>query len=175
MRRACDAERQDGFSRVELAVALTVVGVLAAALLERLHYVQEYAEKTAMDLVIAELRSQLRIKVAERLVDGRLAEIPALADEDPFTWLDRPPGNYLGELDREPAQEPRGQWYFNRVSRELVYTANNRRFFSPSVYRDFTVRLRLMRIIPDSRAETAVGGRQPEWVALVVVNDYRWF
>jgi len=158
-----------------LAVALAVLGVLAAVLLERLQYVQEYAEKTAMELVIEELRSQLRIKVAERLVDGRLADIPALADEDPFTWLDRPPANYLGEVDREPAEEPRGRWYFNRGSREVVYTANNRRFFSPSVYRDFTVRLRLMRISADPRAEAAAGRRQPEWVALVVVNDYRWF
>lgn len=175
MRHTPAVQRQSGASRLELLVAAAVLAVVAVALLERLSFYQEYAEKAAMDLTIASMRAGMRSEVAGLLIADRVSEIQTLADRNPMSWLKSAPENYLGELDGPPAEEPRGKWYFDRKRRELVYTANNRRHFTPSVYRDYTVRVRPMRLL--SIADPARAGRpkEPEWVALVVVNDYRWF
>jgi hypothetical protein len=55
-----------------------------------------------------------------------------------------------------------------------VYTVNNRRYFSPSTYRDFSVRYRTMRV-----SAGAVTDSSPNfsgtWVSLVLVSEYGWF
>ncbi|HWQ40086.1 MAG TPA: hypothetical protein VNM24_16000 [Burkholderiales bacterium] len=173
MRNSTAVRRQVGASRFELLLAVSIIAIVAGVLLERLAFYQEYAEKVAMDLTIAAMRAGLRSRVADLLIADRVSEISTLAEENPVRWLDREPGNYLGELDGPPQEEPRGKWYFDRGRQELVYTANNRRFFTPSVYRDYTVRLRAMRI--QARVVPAGKKAEPEWVALVIVNDYRWF
>jgi type II secretory pathway pseudopilin PulG len=175
MRNHSDAVGQAGASRMELAVAIAVVGVLAAALLERLLYIEEYAEKTAMDLTIANMQAGLRARVGSLLIADQASKIPTLAGANPVDWLEHEPENYLGELAGAPESEPRGQWYFDRGRRELVYTANNRLHFSPSLYRDFSVRLRVMPLLGPVPAPGPRPAGQQDWVALVVVNDYRWF
>ena len=91
-----------------------------------------------MESTAENIRTGLRYKVADLILANRASEIPTLADENPMNWLGERPPNYLGELDSAPADEPKGQWYFDRRNRELVYTVNNRRHFSPSMYRDFS-------------------------------------
>jgi hypothetical protein len=163
--------RQRGASRLELAVVVAVFGALATVFLERTLYYQEYAEMVAMEMTVANLRTGLRYRVAELLLQDKVSEIPTLADANPMDWLQTRPENYIGELDSAPEEERRGAWYFDRGRRELVYTANNRRFFSPSVYRDFSVRYRTMRV---GGREIDGAGIAQEWVALVLVSDYRW-
>ncbi|MEX0958098.1 MAG: hypothetical protein WDZ63_02310 [Burkholderiales bacterium] len=171
MQNNCDGTRQRGASRVELAVVVVVFGALATVFLERMLYYQEYAEVVAMEMTVANLRTGLRYRVAELLLEDKVSKIPTLAESNPMDWMDPAPENYIGELDTSPEDEPRGKWYFDHGRRELVYTANNRRFFSPSVYRDFSVRFRVMRI---GERETGGAGISQEWVALVLVNDYSW-
>jgi hypothetical protein len=173
MRQGLAAQRQSGASRFELLVAVGVVAAVGGVLLERFY--QEYAEKVAVDLTIASMRAGLRSQVAGLLIADRVSEIQTLADRNPVSWLAQPPENYLGEMDAPPEQDARGKWYFDRKRRELVYTANNRRHFTPSVYRDYTVRVRPMRVRAPERPPGSGAGREPEWVVLVVVNDYRWF
>jgi general secretion pathway protein G len=171
MRNTTAVSRHFGASRFEVTVALSIVFVVAGVLLERLLFYEEYREKVAMELTVAGMRAGLRSKVAGLLIDDRVSEISTLADENPVRWLDREPENYLGEFDGAPGENQEGSWYFDRRGRELVYTANNRRYFTPSAYRDYTVRIRVMRVSspPDSRRH------EPEWVTLVIVNDYGWF
>lgn len=175
MRIQCAAIRQSGLNRAEFAIAASIVAIVAAVLAERLLYVEEYAEKTAMELTIASMRAGLRARIGELLIADQVSKIATLVEENPVDWLERRPHNYLGEVDAPPAEEPRGQWYFDRARRELVYTANNRLHFTPSAYRDFTVRVRTMPV----RSHDLQTGTQPDarqtWVALVVVNDFRWF
>lgn len=175
MRHLYAEKRQAGASRVELAVAVAVVGVLAAALLERVLYVEEYAEKTAMELTIANLQSGLRARVGSLLIADQASKIPTLVNDNPIDWLDGKPGNYLGEFPEQPAQDAKGHWYFDSKRRELVYTANNRLHFTPSLYRDYSVRLRVMPVLDSQAALPGKSTGQQDWVALVVVNDYRWF
>ena len=165
---------QRGLSFLEFAVCMALMGIIVGVLLERALYYQEYAEKTAMEWTAANIRTGLRYKVAELILANRVSEIPTLADENPMNWLAERPGNYLGELDPAPAYEPKGQWYFDKRNRELVYTVNNRRHFTPSSYRDFSVRYRAMRV-----SAGAVTDRSPNfagtWVNLVLVAEYGWF
>lgn len=165
---------QGGASSVEFAVCMALMGIFVGVLLERALYYQEYAEKTAMESTAENIRTGLRYKVADLILAGRMSDIPTLADENPMNWLAEKPPNYLGELDAAPADEPKGQWFFDKRNRELVYTVNNRRHFSPSSYRDFSVRYRAMRVNAG-----AVTDRSPNfagtWVALVLVSEYGWF
>ena len=165
---------QCGASFVEFTVCIALMGIFVGVLLERSLYYQEYAEKTAMESTAQNIRTGLRYKVADLILANRVSEIQTLADENPMNWLAERPPNYLGELDSAPADEPKGQWYFDRRNRELVYTVNNRRHFSPSSYRDFGVRYRAMRV-----SVGAVTDRSPNlagtWVSLVLVAEYGWF
>ena len=165
---------QCGVSFLEFAVCIAFVGILVVVLLERALYYQEYAEKTAMEWTAGNIRTSLRYKVADLILANRVSDIQTLADENPMNWLAERPPNYLGELDSAPADEPKGQWYFDRRNRELVYTVNNRRHFSPSSYRDFSVRYRAMRVSTGAvtdRSSNFAG----TWVSLVLVAEYGWF
>jgi general secretion pathway protein G len=165
---------QCGASFVEFAVSIALIGIFVGVLLERTSYYQEYAEKTAMESTAENIRTGLRYKVADLMLANRAPEIPSLADENPMNWLGERPPNYLGELDSAPADEMKGQWYFDKRNQELVYTVNNRRHFSPSTYRDFSVRYRAMRV-----SAGAVTDSSPKigetWVSLVLVAEYGWF
>ncbi len=165
---------QCGASFVEFAVCMALMGIFVGVLAERALYYQEYAEKTAMESTAGNIRTGLRYQVADLILANRVSEIQTLADENPMNWLAERPGNYLGELDSAPADEPKGQWYFDKRNRELVYTADNRRHFSPSSYRDFSVRYRAMRV-----SAGAVTDSSPNfagtWVSLVLVAEYGWF
>ncbi|HWH47135.1 MAG TPA: hypothetical protein VN664_04980 [Burkholderiales bacterium] len=173
--RACPVrDGQCGATFVEFVVAIALIAIFVGVLMERALYYQEYAEKTAMEMTAKNIRTGLRYKVADLILDNRMAEISTLADENPLNVLAEKPPNYLGELDSAPMVDPKGQWYFDRRNRELVYTVNNRRHFSPSSYRDFSVRYRLMRTsagaVTDSSARN--GGT---WISLVLVAEYGWF
>ena len=78
---------QGGASRLELVVSIVLVGIFATVFLERTLYYQEYAEMTAMEMTVANMRTGLRYKVAELIMNNRMSEIATLADENPMTWL----------------------------------------------------------------------------------------
>ena len=164
---------QCGASFVEFAVSIALMGIVVGVLLERALYYQEYAEKTAMESTAENIRTGLRYKVADLILANRMSEIPTLADENPMNWLGKRPPNYLGELESAPADEAKGQWHFDKRNRELVYTVNNRRHFSPSLYRDFRVRYRVMRV--SAGAVTDSSPTAGTWVSLVLVAEYGWF
>src|SRR5712664_2312082 len=165
---------QCGASFVEFAVCMALIGIFVGVLLERSLYYQEYAEKTAMESTAQNIRTGLRYKVADLILANRVSAIQTLADENPMDWLAEKPPNYLGELDSAPTDEPKGQWYFDKRDRELVYTVDNRRHFSPSMYRDFTVRYRAMRVSTGTVTESSPGSADT-WVSLVLLGEYDWF
>ena len=165
---------QCGASFVEFAVSMALMGIFVGVLLERALYYQEYAEKTAMESTAQNIRTGLRYKVADLILANRVSEIATLADENPMNWLAERPPNYLGELDSAPMDEPKGQWYFDKGKRELVYAVNNRRHFSPSSYRDFSVRYRAMRVSAGAVTDSSPGFAGT-WVSFVPVIEYGWF
>ena len=142
-----------------------------AAFLERVSYYQEYAEKMEMELTVRNIRTGLRYKIADLIMNNRLPEMATLADENPIDWLEQKPANYRGEFDGAPAEASSGSWYFDRRNRQLVYTINHRRHFEPSDGQDFSVRYQAVR--RSSRTQTRKSAEEA-WVSLAPVRDFRW-
>lgn len=168
------SDRQRGISHLELAVAIAVFAMLVAVLLERFLYVEEYAEMTAMELTVANMRTGLRNRMGDMLIRDQVSEIATLADENPVTWLETPPESYLGEFDGEPEQDLRGTWYFDRNRHEIVYTASLRRHCAPVTGEDCSIRFRPV-VHPVPPASTVEGKRVPQWVVLVKTSAGTWF
>jgi hypothetical protein len=165
---------QRGFSLFGLVAAIAIVGVFGGVLLHRMLYLQEYAEMTAMDLTVANLRTGLRYKTSDLLMRDKVSEITTLADENPIDWLENHPENYLGEFDLKPDTDLRGKWYFDKTRHELVYTINNRRHFLPASDQDYALRWHAVRL--RAKEESISGSKSNlQWVALIQVAGGRWF
>ena len=165
--------RQGGASQLELAVSIVLLAIFLAVLLDRAFYYQEYAEKTAMEMTVANMRTGLRYKIAGLILDNRLSEIATLADENPVNWLAQSPQNYLGEFDSLPRDGTAGKWFFDKRAGELVYTVNNRRHSVPNDGRDFTIRYRAART--QGAVTTSMPGTRPQvWVDLRQREAYTW-
>ena len=165
---------QTGFSLFELVVVIAIVGVFGGVLLQRMLYLQEYVEMTAMNLTVANLRTGLRFKTGELLMRDKVPEIATLADENPVNWLQDHPENYLGEFDLKPDTDVRGKWYFDKTRHELVYTISNRRHFLPASDQDYALRWHAVRL--RANEENISGSRSnAQWVAFVQVAGGRWF
>src|SRR6185369_8749308 len=113
---------QGGASQLELVVSMVLFAVFLIVFAERAFYYQEYGEKAAMEMTVVNMRTGLRYKVADLIMNNRVSEIPTLADENPMDWLADKPENYLGEFDGAPQQAAAGKWFYDKRNRELVYT-----------------------------------------------------
>lgn len=122
--------RKNGFTRFEMLIVVIGTSVLAAVLLERMRAYQEYAEKTAMEMTVMNMRSGLRLRIAELMTQDRTREVGKLLDENPIGWLDTPPPNYLGSLNNVKSGDiPPGNWYFDAARKELIYVPYRKMIF----------------------------------------------
>lgn len=161
--------RARGFSLIELVVALTLVAIFAGVLLERMVYYQELAEKASMEQVAADLRSSVNLRAAELALENRFTELDALALQNPFDLLVRKPQNYLGVLEASsPEQAISGNWYFDRKSKEVVYSVDLGRYFTPDERGLKQVAWHVVAV-PGDKPE------KPQWARFELVRQYRWF
>lgn len=161
-----------GISKLEAMVALLLISILGAILLDRLLFYQEIAEKTAMETTIINMRSALRLTVAELRMQNRMQELEKLVGANPIAWLDTPPANYAGELDSpSPAAVPPGNWYFDRTRRQLVYRPNLTRLLKAGSEEEKLIRFQVTAVV-----RAAESGTTPiaEGVALSLVRPYDW-
>lgn len=113
-----------GFSLVELAVAVAVLAALLYFLLDRVLYMQEMAEKTEVEETVRSINYALRLEAASRLARGTDPKRLPLEKENPVKWLQTPPRNYLGELEKPPEHARPAYWYFHLGERQLIYRPN---------------------------------------------------
>lgn len=95
-------------SRFELAVIGVVVAIVALAIL----VFEAQSERMAMTLAIRNMRTGLKLAIAEKLMYGDDAGITALAKVNPMEFLGRQDGSGSGAW---------GDWQFDGQRRELVY------------------------------------------------------
>jgi len=117
----------------ELVFVITLFIVLGGIFTYRFRYLQEYAEKTVMQMTVMNMRTGLRYKMAELMMENRMPELPALLKENPINWLEKMPVNYLGEIaDAESREISPGNWYFDKKRGELVYRPRNHAYIEDS-------------------------------------------
>ena len=165
--------RSAGFSLFELAIVVIVGGVLALILIDRLLVYQEYGEKAAMELTVRNMRSGLRYRMADLMNRDRMHEADRVLQDNPVSWLEEKPANYVGEL-RDPAPDriAPGSWYFDATQRELVYLPRHHRFLKPAKSGDYAIRYRVTAV----RKRGPLQGSEPaiENIALSLSSDYKW-
>jgi len=133
VRRAAGLSRSSkGFTLIELVVVITIIVILTGALLTRIWFYQEQAEKAAMEQVAGALQSAMVLQFGRLLVHGRESEAINLLTENPTRWLMRAPPNYAGEFDGiKPAAIEPGNWAFDLRTRELIYVPDRSDYFVP--------------------------------------------
>jgi type II secretory pathway pseudopilin PulG len=161
--------RQYGFTRYELTVVIIIFSVLTAVLLNRLQYYQEYAERTAVDVTVRNIRNGLRLQVADLMMQDRMSETAKLLKQNPITWLEQPPLNYIGELyaPRDNAIPP-GSWYFDLAERHLIYLPSTSGFFDYPLKRNQLIRYRVTALSHLHQKRNAVA--KIEGLTLVLIN-----
>lgn len=117
-------EKSHGFGLVELAVALAVLSALLYFLLDRVLTMQEMAEKTEVEETVRSINYALRLEAASRMARGPEPKRLPLEKENPIKWLQTPPRNYLGEMEKPPEHARPAYWYFHPGERQLIYRPN---------------------------------------------------
>lgn len=123
-----------GFTLIELIVVIIIIVVLAGLFLVRIPLYQERAEKAAMQQVEGALQSALVMRFGALQTRGAAGEkeLSILATDNPITWLQKMPPNYMGEYyDPTPRTVAPGNWMFDLKSRDLIYVLNQSDNFTP--------------------------------------------
>ena len=158
-----------GFTLIELLAVICVAGVIAVIAADRFLYLEERAEKAAVQLVLAEVRLGLQIRMAEMFMTNQQARVAALEAENPMRWLEPPPANYAGEY--VPPARP-GYWYYAAAEHQLVYLPHNSAYLDtePPGGKELWFRIAI-------RYETSAltGGRVPAGIGLTPARGYKWF
>jgi len=163
-------KQQCGAGLMEFGVAAAVLAILIFILLQRVQFYQGQAEQAAVATVVADVRSSLGAKLAQRYLPGKELDMAALAEQNPFDWLARKPANYLGEFfsPDERELEP-GNWYFDRRGKVLVYLLNQRKTFGDAVQKRLKFKVKLFRL-PTSLAKPS-GAPDTSGVTFEPVTD----
>lgn len=120
MMRFLPVNRQLGATRLEIVVVVIIFTVLAGWLLHTMRFYQELAEKTSVEATAMNMRSGLRLKIADLIVKGKVEQQSLFAQKNPVQFLEHLPAGYLGEM-KTPGILPPGSWYFDQNTSELVY------------------------------------------------------
>jgi hypothetical protein len=136
----------------EFAVLVIVIAVLAVLVMKALERTRSDLEEAGVQTEAAAIRVQLMERLAHRATFGG----PLPDSDNPVEWIRMPPNNYLGALDRPPAEK--SSWYYNKATRELVYALHDGR----------QARFRLSRTAGASGARGVMGG-----IGLLRIDDDR--
>ncbi|MEX2353005.1 MAG: hypothetical protein WD709_02370, partial [Gammaproteobacteria bacterium] len=142
-------------SRLEMVVAVIVLGVIVTVLMQQMLKLFAVAERSFLVSSVTNINTALQYHAAGYALKGDFESLQALQGSNPFAfagadpdWLApgqetalprellaglgsmRVPGNYLGELGNpDPADIEGGRWYFDSSNRVLVYRIDNPEYF----------------------------------------------
>jgi general secretion pathway protein G len=164
--------KQAGSTLLELMVMGSIIGILALVLLDRTLRYQEVAEKTVMETTFFNMRTGLHLRMAELMIKNRMQDMGLVARENPINWLEAPPPNYIGEIDKpDPEQIPLGSWYYDSGRRQLVYVPERTRHLRPGPGGEKVIRY---QVTSTTRPDQGEGAPKVEGVTLAPVIPYDW-
>ena len=166
-----------GFSLLELVIVIVIISVLLVLAISRLLALQVDAERVTMESVAGILRSALGIKVADSIVQMKVADLPALEGSNPMDLLAETPRNYLGERDGvDPAKLEDGNWYFDKQDKVLVYVVRHKGFFDGGLPNPPRARFALRLVYSDKNGNSVFnpGVDAIEGMRLSPVEPYSW-
>jgi general secretion pathway protein G len=157
---------------LELVIAITLIAIFAAVLLDRLLYYQEAYEKATMEYWANVIKVGLQIRVGHLMAQNHVVDFAEVARENPMSWLDEPAPGYRGEVvaTADPNMPPRS-WYYDRTRRELVYVAGQARYLLRDADGHPRVHFRVRIVRPD----TAIRDGIALGLQFAPVEPYRWF
>lgn len=154
-----------GATRLELALACALTALLAGVLLNSLISYQAESEQVATKQLIGSLRTALAVRSAMAMSTSGEAGLITLAHQNPLTWLQKTPQNYLGEYYSPNNSElPGGKWYFDRTRRTLVYLVSADKSFSSEIQKVLVFKVKSVRI----SGPVMAGGRENGITGLVL-------
>lgn len=140
-------QRQGGATRLELAVATILAALLAGVLLNCIISYQGESERVAAKQLIGSLRTALAVRSAKVISTTGEPGLLALAHQNPVSWLQQRPENYLGEYYSPQIEDlPRGNWFFDRSATTLVYLPAAHKSFSSGIQKVLTFKVKLVRV-----------------------------
>lgn len=117
-------------SRLELALVVVMVGVLAVLFLQRMERVEAAMERAMVQLVIQDMQSRLLMHQAEITMRGEQGRMIDLIGANPVERLALAPAGYLGERERVDWGEIEpGTWVYDRARRTLGYRVVHEAYF----------------------------------------------
>jgi general secretion pathway protein G len=151
-----------GFTLIESAVAAALLGIFVAILISRVLTYQAEAERVAAEQLVGTLRTAMQVRAAKAVIARGEQGLHALLDENPLSWLSEKPANYLGEYYAPDMEElPRGNWFFDRADRSLVYLLRNTKSFSLQTSNFLKFKVKLSRLPTSTgsngRSKTSTG------------------
>ena len=166
----------NGFTLIELIVVITIVSTLAAALLDRVWFYQEQAEKAAMVGVAGAIQSALTMQHGRLLTHGMGFEVTALAADNPMKWLSKQPLNYSGEFyNPTPRSVAPGNWMFDLKSRELIYVLDRTDHFVPGKDGKKWIRYRVNLKYEPVPGASGKASKELVGTLFEPTEPYRWF
>jgi hypothetical protein len=151
---------------LELMASILVIAVFAGFLLNALLQAEEMTERAGVQMTVMNLRSVLRLQIANYVIAGREAELSQLVGANPVRWMEPPPG-YLGEVTGAKEGEMKsGTWHFDSDRREVVYLPQGRTGFKPLPGGKHVLRWRIQAGAPSGMMHG---------IDLVAVEEIAWF
>jgi prepilin-type N-terminal cleavage/methylation domain-containing protein len=169
--------RAAGFSLIELAVVVVVVGVLGGVVLDRVLPLLGRAERAAFLGTQADLQSALLLEAAERITTGDTSRLAELATGNPMRLFLQPPPNYVGSVRAGEADAvPRASWYFDERDGRLAYRVGRQARFDPLGGGSDRVEFRVSLIFEDRDGDSRFDPARDrfEGLKLEPTHAFRW-
>ena len=148
-----------GATQLEFALALGFIGVCAWVLLKCIITYRAEAEQVAAKQLIGSLRTALAVRSSKAQSSGGIQGLIALSHQNPMTWLQRLPENYLGEYYSPNENElPSGNWYFDPAKKTLVYLPAVEKSFSTGTQKVLIFKVEFIRVSGPVNASGQIKG-----------------
>lgn len=165
-----------GYSRLELLVAITLIGVFAAVLLNRLSFYQEAAEKAKVEYTISLLKSALRIRMATMMQEGRGGSYASLEQQNPLNWLEDKSLVHVSTIaNYASAEKFSGVWHFDPSDRTLTYWPIRKDYLQPDQSGQKRISLKVLLLREDVDAMQGAGSDGSVMSVRLQVEPYQWF